>query len=236
MIERLLALNRRPASSIMAPLSRAAVVKADAPAEEVKRLAAQTGHSRFPVYEGRLDNVVGVAALPDVLFAEARGEASAATRVRDLMRRDVMFAPETMPLGMLMRELRDSRTPLVIVVDERGAVAGLLSREDVVEEIVGEIRDERDPAAEVVAEPGGRVFECDGETPVDELAEAVGLPIEKEGFETAAGWVIKIAERIPLPGERLRCGPLRIEVLDADARRVKRLRIEKLADASTSEE
>lgn len=230
MIERLLALNERPVSTAMAPLVDVAAVDAKAPCDAVKELAARTGFARFPVYEGRVDNIVGIVALVDVLFAEARGEDTAAQGLAPFIRRDVMFVPETKPIGPLLRELQTSRTPMVVVVDEHGGVVGMVSREDIVEEVVGDIHDERDRVLKVVAAQGGRALECEGRVEIDDLAAALKITIDKEGFETVSGFVMKLAGRIPQAGETFDFEGMRIEVLDADQRRVKRVRVVRATD------
>ncbi len=224
MIERLFALNERPVSTAMVPLVDVAAVDATAPCNAVKELAARTGFARFPVYEGRVDNIVGIVALVDVLFAEARGEDTAESGLAPFIRRDVMFVPETKPIGPLLRELQTSRTPMVVVVDEHGGVVGMVSREDIVEEVVGDIRDERDRAPTLVSTQGGRAFECEGRMEIDDLAAALEITIDKEGFETVSGLVMKLAGRIPQAGDTFEFEGTRIEVLDADRRRVKRVR------------
>lgn len=228
MIQSLLELNDRPVSTAMAPLvDMAAVSEHDTP-QTVKDLAARTGYARFPVYEGRVDNIVGIVALVDILSAEAQAasqEPRPELSLASFVQRNITFVPETMPIGVLLRELQKNRTPMVIAVDEHGGVAGLVTREDIVEEIVGDIRDERDRVQRHVAMHGQGAFECDGKLEIDSLNEQLGLAIQKEGFETVAGMVAKAANRIPKALEAFEYRGLRIEVLDADERRVKRVRI-----------
>ena len=147
MIESLLELNNRPVSTAMTRLSDMAAVSAHDTAQTVKDLAARTGYARFPVYEGRLDNIVGMVTLVDILAAEAKTgpqEPPPDLSVASFVQRNITFVPETMSVSVLLRELQESRTPMVIAVDARGRVAGLVTREDIVEEIVGDIHDERD--------------------------------------------------------------------------------------------
>ena len=113
---------------------------------------------------------------------------------------------------------------MAMIVDEHGGVVGLATSEDLIEEVVGEIRDERDLEENELSVEDGNTFECDGGMEVDELADHLGSPIEKDGFETVAGLVLKIAGRIPSPGEQVVFDEYDIEVLSADTRRLDRLR------------
>lgn len=230
MIKSLLELNERPLSTAMAPLVHVVGIDINATPDDVKATAARTGYARFPVYSGRIDNIVGVVALVDILSAEAssHGEPSPPqATLEPFVQRDVTFVPETIPIATLLRDLQQSATPMVIAVDEHGGVAGLATREDIVEEIVGDIHDERDRAAPRLAVHGEDTFECDGKLEVDELNERLGLAIEKEGFETVAGLVMKLAGKIPQAQEAFDYGNLRVEILEADARRVRRVRFVK---------
>jgi len=155
-----------------------------------------------------------------------------ATPIAPFVHRDITYVPETKPVGDLLRELRYSAVPMAIVVEEYGGVVGLATSADLVEEIIGDIRDERLGGAPNLIARGSDVFECDGTTDVDELAELTGLAIRKEGFDTVAGLVLHLAGRIPQKGETLSFGPFSIEVLDATPRHVKRLRFTRTAKPS----
>ena len=227
MIQSLLELGEQPVSTAMMPFVDIAAVNIAATAQTIKDLAARTGYARFPVYEGRIDNIIGIVSLVDVIFTEATQtpqETIADVPVASLMKAPVTFVPETMALGALLRDLQHTRTPMVIAVDEHGGVAGLVTREDIVEEIVGEIHDERDAGPRRLAMRGEDTFECDGKMEIDDFRERLGLDIEKEGFETVAGFVMKVAGRIPQAGDTFSHGQLRIEVLEAERRRVRRVR------------
>ncbi|HUT35347.1 MAG TPA: hemolysin family protein [Planctomycetota bacterium] len=233
MIQSVLALRERPVASAMVPLVNVVSLPLDATVAQLDEVAARTGFSRFPVYEGRVDNVVGIVSVVDVLRSDLPAE-PAATPIAPLVRRDITYVPETKPLAELLRELRYSPVPMAIVVEEYGGVVGLATSADLVEEIIGDIRDERlgGGGGNLIAR-GSDTFECDGTTDVDELAELTGLAIRKEGFETVAGLVTHLAGRIPKVGERISFGPFRIEVLDANPRHVKRLRFTRTRKAST---
>jgi len=223
MIQGVLELRDRPVASVMVPLADMASVPLDASVADLEQAAARTGFSRFPVYEERIDNIVGIVSFVDVLRCDLPGD-PAATPLAPYVRREVAFVPETKPVGELLRELRYSLTPMAIVVEERGGVVGLATVNDLVEEIVGRIRDERLEGPADLIERDSLAFECDGKMAIDELAELTGLTIRKEGFETVSGLVLKLTGRIPQAGQSLELGPFRIDILEATPRQVRRLR------------
>ena len=234
MIHSILELRDCPVSTVMVPLVDMASLPITAVVADVEALAARCAFSRFPVYETRVDNIVGVVRTLDVLNAVPRDD-RATHPIAPFVRREVTYVPETKAVGDLLRELRYSRVPMAIVVDEHGGVVGLATNEDLVEEIVGRIRDRRHAQPRVTT-TSRTVFECDGKMEVDELIERTGEPIEKEGFETVAGLVTKLTGSIPKTGDTIEFGPFRIEVLDASARRVRRLRFVRTTPSSTQED
>ena len=235
MLQSLLELNERPVSSAMAPFVDMTAVDINSSAQDVRDLAARTGYARFPVYQDRIDNIVGLVALVDILAAETGdqpSEDSESQAITPFIQEPVTFVPETMPIGILLRDLQQSQTPMVIAVDEHGGIAGLVTREDIVEEIVGDIHDERDREQKRLSIRGADTFECDGKMEIDDLNECLGLDLEKEGFETVAGLVMRVAGRIPQAGDTFSHGALRIEVLEAERRRVRRVRFVRSGEVS----
>ena len=224
MIQSILELRERPVSSVMVPLVDMASIEATTTVAELEDLAARFGFSRFPVYEDRVDNVVGIVNPVEVLHA-TEPAARASLPLAPFIRREVTYVPETKAVGDLLHELRDGTVPMAIVVDEHGGVVGLATTEDLAEEVIGRIRDERRDLPQEAVAASGSVFECEGKMEIEELAERTGAPIAKQGFNTVAGLVTKLTGRIPQAGETIDHGPLHIEILDADARQVKRLRI-----------
>jgi len=226
MLQSLLELNERPVSSAMAPFVDMTAVDINSTTQDVRDLAARTGYARFPVYQDRIDNIVGLVALVDILAAETEDRTTDpwGDPIAPFIQGPVTFVPETMPIGILLRDLQQNETPMVIAVDEHGGIAGLVTREDIVEEIVGDIHDERDGERKGLSIHGVHTFECDGKLEIDDLNERLGLDIKKEGFETVAGLVMKVAGRIPQAGDTFTHGKLRIEVLEAERRRVRRVR------------
>ncbi|HLV87448.1 MAG TPA: hemolysin family protein [Candidatus Sulfotelmatobacter sp.] len=178
-------------------------------------------YSRVPVFEGSIHNIVGIVYSQDVLQVS---DADARVRKLDsLMRRDVYFIPESKLGSDLLREMQKQNIRMAIVVDEYGGVAGLVTIEDLVEEIVGEIRDEHDKA-EVVRE-GERAFIVSGDADVDRLDELFGMKLDGKESATIAGLVSELAGRIPRKGEVVEEDGLRFEVLDSTDRKVERVRV-----------
>jgi CBS domain containing-hemolysin-like protein len=177
--------------------------------------------SRVPVYRDSIHNIVGIVYAQDVLQVPDT-EARART-VESLMRKDVYFVPESKLGSDLLREMRKNNIRMAIVVDEYGGVAGLLTIEDLVEEIVGEIRDEHEKSQ--VVKESEHSYIVPGNMDVDHLDELFGIRLEGKEATTVAGLVTELAGRIPQKGEIVEEDGLRFEVLDSTDRRVERVRI-----------
>ncbi len=223
-------------SAIMTPRTDVVGLRADLPLEEAVSAVADTGHSRYPVHEGQLDQIVGVFYAKDALARIASGAALAGARVRDLMRRP-LFVPDTMGVADLLRQLRHAKVHLAIVLDEYGGTAGLITVEDILEEIVGDIEDEYDEDEEqplrVLDEPG--CLEASGRTRVDEINEHLAdheLP-ERDDYDTVAGYVFSRLGRIPVVDETFVSDGIQFTVLRGDARHVARLRLQVLHPQTT---
>lgn len=220
-IESALEFQDRDVRDIMTPRTEIVAVPADLPLPDVVKLLGETGLSRVPVYEETPDRIVGIFYTKDVLAKEL-----VAGGLRKLMRKPA-FVPESKKVSELLKEFRRGRPHLVIVVDEHGGTAGLVTVADVVEEILGHIRDEDDPieGPRIRRQPDG-AFEVAGAVRTDELAQEVGVRIPADpDYETVAGFVLTQLGRIPAKGESFAFDGVRIQVLDADERRVKRLRL-----------
>jgi CBS domain containing-hemolysin-like protein len=195
---------------------------------------ADSEHSRLPVYKDTLDDPVGVAHLKDVfrILADRQGDGPIDGPVLPRIKRATLYVPPSMRAADLLVRMQASRIHMAMVIDEFGGVDGLVTLEDVIESVVGEIDDEHDEAAvsQIVARPGG-VFEADGRAPLEVLEAALGQPLsdpelDEGDVETAAGLVTALVGRVPQRGEVIaHPGGLEFEITDADPRRVKRLRI-----------
>jgi putative hemolysin len=205
----------------MKPRPEMFAVPADTTVERFIEMLRVKHYSRVPVYEESIHNIKGIVYAQDVL--QVPDTEAHVRRLDTLMRRDVYFVPESKLGGDLLREMQKKNVRMAIVVDEYGGVAGLVTIEDLVEEIVGEIRDEHDKP-EIVRE-GDRSYVVSGGMDVDRLAELFGVKPEGKESATVAGLVSELAGRIPRKGEVIEEDGLRFEVVESTDRRVERVRI-----------
>jgi CBS domain containing-hemolysin-like protein len=218
---------------VMTPRADITAVELSAPLEAVVAAFAESEHSRLPVYKDTLDDPVGVAHLKDVfrLLAARGGAGPGEGPVLPRLKRPTLYVPPSMRAADLLVRMQASRIHMAMVIDEFGGVDGVVTLEDVIEAVVGEIDDEHDEAAanQIVARTGG-VFEADGRAPLELLETALGQSLSdpelEEDIDTAAGLVTALAGRVPQRGEVItHPAGLEFEITDADPRRVKRLRI-----------
>ena len=214
-------------ADVMVPRAKIVAVEQSAPLTEVVKIMGDAGHSRLPVFRDNLDNIIGMVHVRDTLRFWGSDEPFALGSIA----RRFLFVPPSMPVRGLLMQMRATRIHMAMVVDEYGGTDGLVTIEDLVEEIVGEIQDEHDveELPMLVDQPGG-VIEADARVPVDELESRIGcglLPEEHdEHVETLGGLVFSLVGRIPARGELITHPTgLKFEVIDADPRRIKRLRI-----------
>ena len=205
----------------MKPRPEIVAVPTNTTVEQFVELQRERPFSRVPVFDGTIHNIVGIVYTQDVL--QVPDSEASSRRVDSVMRSDVYFIPESKLGSDLLREMRRDNIRMAIVVDEYGGVAGLVTIEDLVEEIVGEIRDEHEKA-EVVRE-NDRSYIVAGNVDIDRLAELFGVRPEGKESATVAGLVSELAGRIPQKGDVLEDDGLRFEVLDSTDRRVERVRI-----------
>lgn len=219
-------LDSKPVSAVMIPFVDVSSIPHEATVTELEKLSVKTGFTRFPVYAGRRNNVIGVVDLRNLLCRPEQWpeKASEDTTVGEVLESSILFVPETKAVGALLHELRYHRVPMAVVVDEHGTISGIVTTEDLIEEVVGEIHDERDRPAQDVRKVGTGVYECTGNLELDHLETVLGIEIEHPGFETVAGLVLKLAGYIPQAGERFRFGKYDVEVRKVVHRRVAAVR------------
>ncbi len=207
--------------AVMTPRVDIISINAGATLRELRQLIARHRYSRIPVVREDIDHVAGVANLKDLVTAlEASGEETGI----DEICRPVWFVPETKRVSALLQEFQLRQEQIAVVVDEYGGTSGLVTLEDLVEEIVGEIQDEDEPQRTLLEVDGDSVI-VSGKVEVEEVEEALGIKLGAGDFHTVGGLVFMQLGRVPEPGERLEHGGLAIEVLDADERRIHRVRI-----------
>ncbi|MER6569992.1 hemolysin family protein [Streptomyces sp. NPDC001093] len=212
------------AVNVMTPRVQVVALDAQATCEDVANATRATGLSRFPVYQGGLDSVVGVAHIKDILAMPA--EQRRHRRVSQVMREPLMV-PESLTVDRLLDRLGGKRT-MAVVIDEYGGTAGVATLEDIVEEVVGEVRDEHDPhetpdlAPAGADEQGRALYSADGYARTDQLAR-VGLRMPEGPYETLAGLVATLLGRIPVTGDTVEVARWRLDVVDATGRRAARV-------------
>jgi putative hemolysin len=216
---------------VMTPRPDIVAIRESATVGELRALFREQEYSRFPVYKDSLDNIAGFVFIKDlVLLGATEDNRSIAPLVRP-----AAVVPETKRVPELLKQFQRQRTQCAIVVDEYGGTAGLVTIEDLLEEIVGEIRDEYDEETEPVVEEGNGRYVFGGKVSVDEVVQRLGVQIEREGFETVGGYLMSHLGRVPAVGERFDLDGLNVEVLDAERRRINRVRISRLATAADAE-
>jgi len=221
LIQSVVQFSEKTVREAMKPRPEMVAVASDTTVEKFIELLRLRPFSRVPVFAGSLDQIVGVVYAQDVLQVPD-AEAHART-VGSLMRKDVLFVPETKLGSDLLREMQKKKARMAIVIDEYGGVAGLVTIEDLVEEIVGEISDEHEPA-QLIRE-SETSYLVPGNMDVDRLEELLGIRPDRRGAATVAGLVSELAGRIPKKGEVVEEDGLRLEVLQATDRRVERVRV-----------
>jgi magnesium and cobalt transporter len=232
MIEGVLLVAELSAADIMVPRAQMDVIDAALPIPDIVAFAIRTAHSRFPVVDGERDNVIGLLHAKDLL----RLYAEPGTTLRTLLRPPV-FIPGTKRLNVLLRDFRTNRNHLAIVVDEYGGTSGLITIEDVLEQIVGEIEDEfdldadTDNVVELDAGPAGPRWRVRATTPLAQLDARFGIALDAADSDTIGGLVAEHLGRVPRRGDRVGIEGLRIEVIRADPRAVRMLRIERIEPA-----
>jgi len=226
MIEGVMQVSEMHVRDIMVPRPQMDVIDISETPDRFIPLVIATAHSRFPVIDGDRDNVVGVLLAKDLLRYYAGEEDF---NVRDMLR-PAIFVPESKPLNVLLREFRTNRNHMAIVVDEYGGVAGLVTIEDVLEQIVGDIEDEHDyddSEDNIVREESG-AWRVKAQTEIADFNTAFGTEFPDDEFDTVGGLVIHRFGRLPKRGEAVTMGGLRFQVLRADSRRLHVLLVQQL--------
>ena len=234
LIANILKVHDRNAADVMVPRVDIVALDVEQPFAEVVKCMVEQGHSRVPVYRESLDDVIGFVHVKDVLAPVADRRPA---RLERLLRK-VLFVAPSLPILDLLVQMRQARTHIAVVVDEFGGIDGLVTIEDLIEEIVGEIEDEHDvaEAPTLIERPDGSII-ADARLPIEALEEHHGASLRLEGdqeaVDTLGGLVFTLAGRVPKRGEVIaHPDGIEFEVLDADPRRVKRLRVRGLSAAT----
>ena len=228
LLENVFELYDRNARQIMVPRGDVVFLSTTAPIADNLLLARDSGHTRFPLCEGDLDHVLGLIHIKDLFRAkEAPGDL---TRIA----RPLKFVPETITLDKLLARMRTERLHLAAVIDEYGGVAGIVTLENVIEEIVGEIQDEFDTDRPEFVDRGGGVYQISGSMLVVDLEDELETELSPRDEDTMGGVVLSELGRRPRVGDRVRCGPTELEVLEVVQNRVRTLRLTLVPAASVA--
>jgi CBS domain containing-hemolysin-like protein len=217
---------------VMTPRPDIVAIASDQTVDDLRRLVREQEYSRLPVYTENLDNIVGLIVVKDLIQMTSEPDG---TRPVSEMMRPAAFVPETKRVVDLLREFQTGRFQLAMVVDEYGGTAGLVTVEDLVEELVGEIRDEYDSEADPIVREDDDTFIFSAKVGIGEMASRLGVEIEDGEFETVGGYVLARVGRVPATGERFEIDGLTVEILEAERKRIHKVRIRRRPAIPTEE-
>jgi magnesium and cobalt transporter len=222
MLQSILELDETIVREVMVPRTDMICVDAAAPLRELLAAILKSGHSRIPVYQDNNDNIIGLVYAKDLLRFWGRS-------LEDIKLEEVLRSPYLVPesklVSDLLQEFRETRVHIAIVIDEYGGTSGLVTIEDLIEEIVGEIHDEYDLDDEwLIEEPNGTVL-VDGRLNIEEFEEHFEVEVEREKFDTVGGYLVEYLGRVPVAGERVEIDSLEFLVVASDQRAIRQLRI-----------
>lgn len=228
LLQSLVEFSDKVVREVMTPRPEIAALEINSSVDELRRLVREKRQSRYPVYSGQLDHVEGIVRVRDLM--ELPLEEQAQVTLRSLVR-PVPFIPETKPVRELLKELQQSTIQMAIVIDEYGSVSGLVTIEDLLEEIVGEIRDEVEPHAQDIVRESTNSYVVAGNTQLAQIADQLRVAVEDRNYSTVAGLVLARLGHVPSPGEKVEENGVIFEVLEANQRTVLKVRL-RLASAS----
>jgi putative hemolysin len=205
---------------VMTPRPDIVAISADASLNELRSLFREEQYSRIPVFRKDLDDIIGIVFVKDLVGLPPGAEPPMTTLMRS-----AYMVPESKRVSELLKEMQRRQAQTAIVVDEYGGTAGLVTVEDLLEEIVGEIRDEYDVESETVTDEGDGTFVFSGKVSVDEVGDRLGVEIEREGFETVGGYLLSHLGHMPYVGETFEVDDLAVEVLEVERRRITKVRV-----------
>ncbi len=226
MMHSVMDLQKRVAKEIMVPRIDIQAVPEHASRAELLDLFKESGRTRIPIYRDTIDSIIGVANVYDLLL-DSEPDNDDITRFAH----EILHVPDTKPVDELLQELKRAPQHVAVVTDEHGGTDGLITLEDVLEEIFGEIHDEHDREPALIQRVGPNNFVVDARMPLEDLSEVIGIAIQDEEVETTGGWVTHLAGRIPLQGEKLKFGGFRITILEGHRNQVGKIRLDVLPEA-----
>jgi CBS domain containing-hemolysin-like protein len=227
MIQGIFSFRDMIAREIMVPRTDVAYAPVDASVSDITQLVIQSGHSRIPIYEGNIDNIIGILHAKDLLGLCGVGESN----LRDILRRP-QFIPETKKISDVLKDLRESKSHIAIVIDEYGGMAGVLTLEDIIEEIIGDIVDEYDADENLIVEHEDGSVSVHARVDVEELEDHFGVDLPDGKFESVGGFVMSLLGRVPDVGERVVYQDLEMVIEAANDRKIEKIRVQKLSPES----
>jgi CBS domain containing-hemolysin-like protein len=216
---------------VMTPRPDIVAIRADATLQDLRTMFREEQYSRIPVYRDNLDNIIGIVFVKDLVALPPSAEPPMTTLMRS-----AFLVPESKHASELLKEMQRRQAQMAIVVDEYGGTAGLVTVEDLLEEIVGEIRDEYDVESDTVIEEADGTFVFSGKVSVDEMKDRLGVEIEREGFETVGGYLLSHLGRMPYIGETFEVDGLAVEVIEVERRRITKVRVSRRPSADAEVE
>lgn len=217
---------------IMVPRIDGEFIQLDAPKDEMLKVVAESEHSRFPVYKETIDNIVGVVYIKDILKKLIRGENF---KIEDILHK-AFFVPESKHIDDLLHEFQGKHVHLAIVVDEYGGVSGLVSLEDIIEEIIGDIQDEFDNEKEEITKLSNDSWLCDARVNLSELERETGIELKQEDFDTLGGFVFNLLGHIPVKFEKTSFENIDFIVQDIEGRKIISVKVKIKNKGSSNDE
>jgi CBS domain containing-hemolysin-like protein len=233
MIRGVFQLDRTTVREIMVPRVDMISTEIGSTIEEISAIMLATGHTKIPVYENEIDRIKGIAHSLDVIRFISDDNNARAISIGQFLR-TVLYVPESKTLEDLLTEFQEKRMQMAIVIDEYGGVSGLVTVEDLIEEIVGEIHDEFDTGEPQLKKISATEFQVDAKIDIDDLSDTLGISFEGYGFDTIGGFVLHQLGKIPSPTDNLQYNGFNIEVLTTVGRRIKTLRIKKISEVQNT--
>ncbi len=226
MMHSVMDLQKTDAKEIMVPRIDIQAVSVDTTRSQLMDLFKESGRTRIPIYRDSIDSIIGVANAHDLLL-----DVKAEDENIDRFIQEILHVPDTKPVDDLLQELKKAPQHIAVVTDEYGGTDGLITLEDVLEEIFGEIHDEHDQDLALIQQLGPNNYVVDARMPLEDLSEAIGVKIEDSEVETVGGWIMHLAGRIPFQGEKLKFSGFRITVLEGSDNRIGKVRLDILPEA-----
>jgi putative hemolysin len=226
MLHHIFEFRDHPVSEVMTPRPDVTWIEQEAKLTDFFSIYVQSPYSRFPVYQGSFDNVVGIIYIKDVLMAQAQGSLDKEGSIADLIR-PVYFVPESKPVGDLFTKMQAGGYQMAVVIDEYGGTAGIVTLEELLEEIVGELGDELTRTIQVFETIDEHTYQIDGGMRIDEANEQLELNLPEGKYETVAGLILSLLGHIPKEGEQVKCGELKLAVTQMKGMKIEKILVTK---------